>query len=137
MKTLLITFLLQSAVITIWGQSLTVIVGNVKSSKGYVRVAVYGSKDAFMKQHVAIGEVRAVEGQVTVTINSLKDGEYALSIMHDSNNNEKLDTNIIGLPKEGFAFSNDAMGTVGPPSFKEASFRVQGATAHAVKLRYY
>ena len=137
MKILLIIFFLQSAVSTICAQSLSVIVGNVKNSKGYIRVAVYNSKETFMKQQVAIGEARATEGQVVVTIDKLRDGDYALSIMHDSNNNEKLDTNLIGLPKEGFAFSNDAMGTVGPPTFKEASFRVQGPTAHAVKLRYY
>ena len=118
-------------------QSLSVIVGNIRSSKGYIRVAVYDSRDKFMKQHVAIGEARAVEGQVIVKIANLRDGDYALSVMHDSNNNEKLDTNLIGLPKEGFAFSNDAMGTVGPPNFKEASFRIEGPTAHAVKLRYF
>ncbi|MFM7329311.1 MAG: DUF2141 domain-containing protein [Bacteroidota bacterium] len=135
-KLMIVLILLYTAAIAS-GQSLSVIVGNVKNSKGYIRVAVYNSKDTFMKQHVAIGETRAAEGQVTVTIDKLRDGDYALSIMHDSNNNEKLDTNLIGLPREGFAFSNEAMGTVGPPKFKEASFRVQGPTAHAVKLRYY
>ena len=137
MKTGLIITFTFFLVAAIHGQSLSVIVSNVKNSKGYVRVAVYNSKDGFMKKHVAIGEARAAEGQVTVTINKLRDGEYALSVMHDSNNNEKLDTNLIGLPREGFAFSNDAMGTIGPPTFKEASFVVQGPTAHAVRLRYY
>jgi len=134
--TILLTLFLLPAFLSP-AQSLSIIVGNVKNAKGYIRVAVYDSKDKFMKQQVATGEVRAAEGQVVVKIDNLRDGEYALSIMHDSNDNQKLDTNIIGLPREGFAFSNDAMGTVGPPNFKEASFRIQGPTAHAVKLRYY
>lgn len=140
MKSLKRTLVVILFCITVTGlraQSLSVIVGNIRNSKGYIRVAIYDSKDKFMKQQVATGEVRAVAGQVIIKIANLHDGDYALSVMHDSNNNEKLDTNLIGLPREGFAFSNDAMGTVGPPNFKEASFRIEGPTTHAVKLRYY
>ena len=43
---------------------------------------------------------------------------------HDENSNEELDTNFIGIPKEGFGFSNDAFGKFGPKKFKEWLFEV-------------
>ena len=49
-------------------------------------------------------------------------GTYALAIVHDENMNGKLDTNWLGIPTEGYAFSNDAKALLGPPSFSAASF---------------
>jgi uncharacterized protein (DUF2141 family) len=135
---LLLTFLISGfPMLTVMSQSLSVVVTNVKSSSGYVRVAVYSNEDDFMKRHVVTGEVRAVKGQVTIVLSGLRDGRYALSIMHDSNNNGELDTNFFGIPTEGFAFSNDAMGLMGPPGFGESAFSVRGTTVHTVKLRHF
>jgi uncharacterized protein (DUF2141 family) len=46
--------------------------------------------------------------------------------MHDSNSNQKLDTNWIGIPKEGYGFSNNAKATLGPPSFDQVKFNLKG-----------
>ena len=48
--------------------------------------------------------------------------------------NSILDTNWMGIPKEPYGFSNDAMGTFGPPSFQQASFKV-GVGTNAVRIR--
>ena len=53
---------------------------------------------------------------------------YAIRYFHDENNNDELDTNFIGIPKEGFGFSNDAFGKFGPKKFKEWLFEVSGDT---------
>lgn len=54
----------------------------------------------------------------------VEEGSYGVKIYIDKNNNNKFDFNIIGIPKEQFGFSNDAISLLGPPSFKNASFDV-------------
>ncbi|MDR0612870.1 MAG: DUF2141 domain-containing protein, partial [Dysgonamonadaceae bacterium] len=52
----------------------------------------------------------------------LPEGEYAISVYHDENDNNKLDTGVFGIPTEGYGFSNNVKGFMGPPSFKESKF---------------
>lgn len=58
---------------------------------------------------------------------SVAPGTYAVSVFHDENSNGKLDTNLMGIPREGVGASNDAKGHLGPPRFDAASFRFAGA----------
>jgi uncharacterized protein (DUF2141 family) len=53
-------------------------------------------------------------------------GTYAMAVIHDENMNGKLDTNWIGIPTEGYGFSNDAKAMLGAPSFSAASFPYDG-----------
>jgi uncharacterized protein (DUF2141 family) len=58
-------------------------------------------------------------------------------VIHDENDNGKLDSGTFGIPREGFGFGNDAMGTFGPPSFKKASITVeQGKISISISMRY-
>ncbi len=72
------------------------------------------------------------------SFDNLPVGTYAIAIFHDSNNNKKLDKNWVGIPKEGYGFSNNVFGTFGPPSFQEASFKVKAnnTTNLKIKLEY-
>lgn len=73
----------------------------------------------------------------TFVFKNIPDGIYALRFFHDENDNGELDTNFIGIPKEGYGFSNDARGIAGPPSFKAASFTVEGKnTLISAKVSY-
>jgi uncharacterized protein (DUF2141 family) len=53
-------------------------------------------------------------------------GTYAVSVFHDENANGKLDTNFMGIPREGVRASNNAKGHLGPPKFNAAAFRFAG-----------
>ena len=57
-----------------------------------------------------------------IAIKDLKPGKYAFKFFHDENNDEKLNTNFMGIPKEGYGFSNNAKGKFGPPSFDKMIF---------------
>jgi uncharacterized protein (DUF2141 family) len=59
-------------------------------------------------------------------------GTYAVACFHDENKNGKLDTGLLGIPKEGTVASNQAKGFMGPPSFEAAKFR---AASGALELR--
>ena len=65
-----------------------------------------------------------VDKKCIIIIKNLKPGEYAFKYFHDENKNEKLDLNWVGIPKEGYGFSNNAKGTFGPPSFKKMIFKI-------------
>lgn len=122
MKCFLLVILISSFSILSWGQgSLKVTIEEIKTADGQVVIALYDSKKSFPGDSPVKWEsVTAKKGEVTVQFDDLPPGVYALSVYHDENNNEKLDKNILGIPKESFGFSNNAMGTFGAPSFDDA-----------------
>ena len=63
------------------------------------------------------------------------DGEYAIAAFLDINANNKMDKNFIGIPKEQYGFSNNAIGRMSAPSFDQAKFSVEGDTIHDIALR--
>lgn len=65
----------------------------------------------------------------------LEEGTYMVAFYIDKNDNEKLDTNFLGVPKEQFGFSNDVMGRFGPPSFEAASFNHENETVLTMKAK--
>jgi uncharacterized protein (DUF2141 family) len=79
---------------------------------------IYESEDS-----VWIGKILPIKDkQVTVEIDSLKFGEYAVRVYHDENKNAKLDTNFLGIPTEDYGFSNNVSAWFGPPSWDRAKF---------------
>lgn len=106
--------------------SLEVTITGVKSDKGSIRVGLFTEQD-YLKTPVVGQVIKAAKGSVTVRFESVADGTYAISVIHDANENGELDTNKLGIPREGFAFSNNAAGTLGPPSYEKAKIEIQGA----------
>ena len=64
-------------------------------------------------------------------------GVYAIAVVHDENMNGKLDTNWIGIPREGYGFSKDARGVLGAPSFSAASFEYDGQSVELTITLHY
>jgi uncharacterized protein (DUF2141 family) len=52
----------------------------------------------------------------------LPEGEYAISLYHDVNENNELDTGSYGIPIEAYGFSNNVKGFMGAPSFEKSKF---------------
>jgi len=105
--------------------SLTVRFTGLKSDNGQVRIAICGQESKWMSDDLLGKEVDIHDGKAVVTFEKLEKGEYAISAYHDKNSNDKLDTNFLGIPKESYAFSNDARGTFGPASWKDSKFEVK------------
>jgi uncharacterized protein (DUF2141 family) len=113
-----------------------------RSDVGAVRVALFGSSDGFPSDYrIALRKERASvrNAKAELVLGGLPAGTYALSVMHDENDNGELDKTGIGVPTEGAGFSQDAAATFGAPSFEDASFRVaEGSeTRVTIHLRYY
>lgn len=108
---------------------LTIHIDDIKSASGNVLVAVYNSEGSFLKQPAKTNGAAAVTTGSTVVIKDLPEGEYAFAVFHDANSNGKMDKNIIGIPTEDYAFSNNAMGKMGPPNYASAKIAIAAAGA--------
>ncbi|UII77398.1 DUF2141 domain-containing protein [Flagellimonas sp. HMM57] len=106
--------------------TITVNVTNIPSEEGNINVAVYDSDATFLKFEGVFksGSTSAKKGKVSLKIDDIPTGKYAIALFYDKNGNDELDTNWLGIPKEKVAFSNAKMKTFGPPKYEECAFRV-------------
>ncbi len=126
MKTKLVLFMLFIAGTIHAQHKLTVVVDGIEKIKGQVLVAVY-EKDQFLKKPSYYGYAVVENETVTVVIENVKPGEYAISLFQDENGNKKLDMGTFG-PTEKYGFSNNAKGKMGPPEFDKCKFNVKEDT---------
>jgi uncharacterized protein (DUF2141 family) len=103
---------------------LVVHVANVKSDQGQVRIALYDNADAFLKRPLRAAEARADQAGTTLVFHDVAPGEYGFAVYHDANDNGRMDRNLLGIPTEPIAFSNDAQGRMGPPAFDAVKLAV-------------
>ena len=113
-----------------------VTIAGVTSDKGVVQVAVCDEAN-YRKDCRLTATVPAHTGAVTVDVPNVPVGTWAVLAYHDENGNKKLDTNFVGMPTEGYGFSNGAKARFGPPSFKDAAIAVgEGNVPATVTLKY-
>lgn len=119
-------------------EKLQITILGIKEAKGSILVGLFDTESEFLKKAIKAKTVKAAAGKVTVVFEDLPAGEYAISVIHDENENGEIDSNFIGIPTEGFAFGNDAMGTFGPPSFDKAKVTWNGRNLVVeLKLKYF
>jgi uncharacterized protein (DUF2141 family) len=117
---------------------LDVIVADVRNDRGTVRVAVCTEAEFLQPTCAHIGHAPARAGDVLVHIDGIPPGVWAAQAYHDENDNHVIDRNILGIPKEGLGFSNDARMMFGPPSFAAAAFQLSAAGGSIrFSLRYF
>ena len=120
---------------------LTIEVRGIRSGDGRVLVAVHGpqSKDTFPSgDGVVAGRRQSAQvGAVRFVVGDLSPGRYAVTAFHDANDNGELDTNLHGIPSEGYGFGNDASAAFGPPSYESAAVTVGDSSSVAVLTLSY
>ena len=98
-------------------------------------VALYNTAEAWNGGPPVASTKDSVTGEtVRVIFANLEAGDYAVMLFHDANSNGELDSNMLGIPSEGYGFSNN-VGRFGKPDFEEAMFTVTGETAIEINLR--
>ena len=112
--------------------SLKVEIINLESNKGVVRVDLVDRHE----KTVIDTTCKIADYKCTIIYKDIKNDQYAIRYYHDENTNDELDTNILGIPKEGFGFSNDAYGKFGPKDFSEWLFEVSGDTKLRMTTKY-
>ena len=113
-------------------------ISNIKSVEGNIMVAVYNATQKFLGEEMVIGKIEKVTqtGDMTIQFNDLPYGEYAISVYHDKNANQDLDTNLFKIPTEPYGFSNNAKGSFGPPNFDAAKINFNADNQqHSIRLK--
>jgi uncharacterized protein (DUF2141 family) len=98
-----------------------------KTKEGKIGCALYLSANGFphdnSKATRQLVEVN-LSGSTCVFTN-LVPGTYAVGVVHDMNGNEKVDTNLFGLPIEAWAVSNNVAPRLRAPRYDEAAFKLE------------
>ncbi|GJM34132.1 MAG: hypothetical protein DHS20C18_31330 [Saprospiraceae bacterium] len=117
--------------------NLTVEIGKFKAHKGKVYVAVYNQETNFLDDdHIFRSNITAVDAdKVTIQFSDLPQGQYAISLFHDANDNGEMDTNFFGAPKEDYGFSNNPKIWFRAPTFAEARIVVNADKKLVIKLK--
>lgn len=104
---------------------ITVNISGLESNDGKILIGLYDEENKFLKDRFkdAIGEID--QEKSTITFTDIPEGTYAISFIHDENDNGKMDTNFMGIPKEDYGCSNNAKGFMGPPKWKDAKFELK------------
>ena len=102
---------------------------------GYLMVGVYDSQATFLKDEGLVDEAKlavvanASDHHIIAIFNQLMlNKKYAIAVYHEVNGNGKLDKNFLGIPTEGYGFSNNARGTFGPPNFNDTAVSLDTET---------
>jgi uncharacterized protein (DUF2141 family) len=102
--------------------SLEVEITGLKNNKGLIMLQLFNENQKVISQQK--GEI--ADNTCIIKFSDLKPGNYAVRYFHDENLSQKLETNALGKPKEGYGFSNNAAGVLGPPSFNKWIFALKG-----------
>jgi uncharacterized protein (DUF2141 family) len=122
--------------------SLTIKVENLRNSKGVVKYALYNRDgsipDEKYERYFRKGIAKISNDRSTLTFNNLPTGKYAVSILHDENENGKIDKKfLVPMPNKGVGISNyESIGLFNRPNFSKASFQVDSSITIDVKIIY-
>ena len=114
---------------------LTILITGLKNTNGQVLVALFNKPENFPDAGQATygsQQITPRRDTVEVCFLDLLPGVYAISFVHDENNNEKMDT-MVGIPKEKYGVSNNIRMGFGPPGFSEAKFRLVNDTTIIIR----
>ena len=115
--------------------TLTIEVASFENTKGVLRVCVTDQKDDFLKSCAFSKIVTVEDDTVSLKIENIEKGNYAVSVYHDENNNGILETGgVFGIPVEPYGFSNNPTMTFGP-SFKKSVFKMTSDKNISIKLK--
>lgn len=135
---LLVSNLLVGSLFSINGYAheLVVNVDNITPKKGVMMIALYNSANNYQAGTVAFSgqKIAVTANTLTIKFGDIPSGEYAITLFHDENENGVLDKNVLGIPSEGYGFSNNSV-SMGQPDFAEAKFDVNDNTIITIHLR--
>jgi uncharacterized protein (DUF2141 family) len=119
---------------------LFVSVEGVRASQGLIAVTLYADDSRrFLARRgsLYVSRVPAGAGTTRVCIHLPGPGTYALAVYHDADANRGFNRNFVGLPAEGYGFSNNAPAIFGLPSFSRVRLAVPRTDmGTAIRLRY-
>ncbi|HEY9697379.1 MAG TPA: DUF2141 domain-containing protein [Trichocoleus sp.] len=119
---------------------LTIEIDGLKNRNGQICLSLFNNGRGFPDQGANAVEQRCVsitEAPVRVNFNNLQWGNYAVAVLHDVNGDGKANRNFLGIPTEGFGFSNNPRIRTSAPNFNDTAVAVAGTNTNIqIRLRY-
>jgi len=117
---------------------LTIAVSEIRAQQGQLMIAVLGSEAAFKGEAPPTLSVMLPPNaeRVSFSTDALVPGEYAVRVMHDENGNQDMDNNLVGMPTEPWGFSNNAVGSFGPPGWSDVRFSLDESASIDISLNH-
>ena len=100
--------------------SLEMEINNLESNKGPIYIRILDENE----NPVIVGTSPVINYSAEISFDSISPGKYAIQFFHDENENQKMDFNLVGIPKEKFGSSNDVKPILGPPKFEKMLFEI-------------
>jgi len=105
--------------------NVSVVVSNLSPAIGTVEVSLFDSAESFLKEpHIQQSGPAGEDGTFQTDFVGVPEGEYAVVVVHDANDDGKLDSGFLGFGGEGYGFSNNAKSSFGRPGFEDAKITV-------------
>ncbi|MEO3429345.1 DUF2141 domain-containing protein [Pelagibius sp. CAU 1746] len=120
--------------------TIQVTVDNVRNSKGLITAVLYSDDpETFLKSGKRLDRIRveAHEGETVLCLEAPANGRYSVALYHDENGNKKFDRDFLGIPTEGYGFSQNPGFRFGKPELEETLFSIDsGLTSLRISILY-
>ncbi len=118
--------------------NLLVKVHGIQNTNGQIELSIYNDANVFPEVGKTYKMVRidSKESEIIYEFKDLPAGEYAIATYHDENNDNECNTNLLGVPTEAFAFSNDFRPFLSAPDFSDCSFKVTQNMELTIEMVY-
>jgi len=131
MKTIILVMLLAISHFIVQAQEskgvdITIRINNIKNDNGFILLGLHNQETFMAKEKPALKRIKEKisNNEIKVTFDNVKEGNYAIMVIHDENANNQMDFKLNGMPKEAYGMSNNNM-SFGPPTFDDAKFKVE------------
>jgi uncharacterized protein (DUF2141 family) len=111
--------------------SVTVHITGIRNADGNLRVALRSDENTIVQARTVDIDPKNLTAQVI--FEKVPEGAYGVAVIHDENKNEKLDFNEMGMPVEGYGYSNNPPKRPGPAPFEDTKFTLSAPSA-SVKI---
>lgn len=119
---------------------LTIKVDGLNSQKGEVCLKLFSASSGFPNSNKSAVErqcVKITDNSLFITLKDIPSGSYAAAVFHDVYGDRQLHRNSLGMPTEGYGFSNNPVVHNGPPKYGDCVFIVAGSdTSIKIKMNY-
>jgi uncharacterized protein (DUF2141 family) len=139
-RKILITILLISAfqLQSLNGQDVEVIIKGIKSEKGQIVIGVFRDQKTFETEEAFLSKsfpkANITNGEMKVNL-TLEPGTYGLTLLDDENMSSLMEYNFIGIPKEGFGFSDYYHTGITKPKFEQYKFQIKENEKRTINIR--
>lgn len=138
MKNYILTILMAVAFFVANGQekvTLTVNVEGVPSTDGKLKISVFNSEVTYLEKAFIVETIDlSTDKNRSFKITGLEPGDYAVSIIHDENNNGELDMGMMG-PTEAYGFSNNARNMYGPADYSDSVMKIEEDKVVTIQIK--